>query len=214
VSRACVSRVELGRADRLTIRTIEAVASALGARVEVRLSWNGEALDRLLDVAHARLVDATISRLAESGWEAVPEVTFNVGGERGSIDVLAFHPRTGCLMVVEVKTVVPDLQAMLSTLDRKARLGGRIGRDRGWIVRNVSRLLVIADDRTARRRVTAFDATIQRAFPVRGVDVDRWLRRPDPGTPIAGLRFLTSAHQAVTRHRVAHHEAVSTPTRI
>jgi transcriptional regulator with XRE-family HTH domain len=209
VSRPTISRIELGRADRLTIATVEAVANALGARVEVRLSWNGEALDRLLDAAHALLVEATISRLTGFGWDALPEITFNVGGERGSIDVLATHPSTGCLLVVEVKTVVPDLQAMLSTLDRKARLGRQIGAERGWRVQSVSRLLVIANDRTARRRVAAFEATIGRAFPVRGVDVDRWLRRPDPARPIAGQRFVTADRQAVARHRVARGRAGS-----
>ena len=203
VSRAAVSRIELGNGDRLTIRTLDAVATAAGARVDVRLSWNGEALDRLLDASHARLVDAVVGRLEKSGWETVPEVSFSVDGERGSIDVLGCHPATGSLLVVEVKSVVPDIQAMLSTLDRKARLARGIGRERGWPVSTVSRLLVIGEDRTARRRVAAFEATFRQAFPVRGAELDRWLRSPDPSRPIAGLRFLTSAHHPSARHRIS-----------
>ena len=41
--------------------------------------------------------------LVAAGWEVVPEATFNEFGERGSIDILAFHPKHGALLVVEVK---------------------------------------------------------------------------------------------------------------
>jgi transcriptional regulator with XRE-family HTH domain len=203
VSRAAVSRIELGLGDRLTVRSLEAVAAAAGARFDIRLSWNGEALDRLLDVAHAHLVEMVVTRLEASGWEAVPEVSFAIASERGSIDILAFHPQTGSLLVVEVKSVVPDIQAMLGSLDRKARLGRGIGRERGWTVTTVSRLLVVGEDRTARRRIAAFEATFQRAFPLRGGALDRWLRSPDPSKPIAGLRFLSGARHTSTRHRIS-----------
>ena len=51
-----------------------------------------------------------------AGWEVHPEATFNVFGERGSIDILAFHPRYGALLIVEVKSAVPDMQSMLADL--------------------------------------------------------------------------------------------------
>ncbi|MEA2536506.1 MAG: Helix-turn-helix domain [Chloroflexota bacterium] len=203
VSRAAISRIELGLCDRSTVRALESVATALGARLDLRLSWNGEALDRLLDSAHARLVELVVVRLERRGWEVVPEVSFNVAGERGSIDILALHRPTGSLLVVEVKSVVPDIQAMLGGLDRKTRLARQIGRERGWPAAGVARLLVIGDDRTARRRVAAFEATFRRAYPIRGHAVDRWLRSPDPEQAMSGLRFLSDAHQAGARHRIA-----------
>lgn len=203
VSRAAVSRIELGRGDRSTLRALESVASALGARLDIRLSWNGEALDRLLDSAHARLVELTVRRLEACGWETAPEVSFSIAGERGSIDLLALHRPTGSLLVLEVKSVVPDIQAMLAGLDRKTRLAGRIARERGWPIASVSRLLVIGDDRTARRRVAAFEATFRRAYPIRGYAVTRWIRSPDPAQPISGLRFLSDDRQASARHRIA-----------
>ena len=182
---------------------LDAVATALGGRVEVRLSWNGEGLDRLLDAGHATLVEIVVGRLEAAAWDVAPEVSFNVWGERGSIDVLARHPATGALLVVEVKSVVPDVQATLATLDRKVRIASRVARDRGWRTVSVSRLLVIGEDRTARRRVEAFEATFRRVFPVRGSAVDQWLRHPDATRPMAGLRFLSGARQTSTRHRAA-----------
>lgn len=165
VSRTTISRIELGRGGLLAVRTLEQVATALGARVRCQLDWNGEAMDRLLDEAHARLVERIVRWLDRSGWQSSVEVSFNVFGERRSVDVLALHPPSGCLLVVEAKTVVPDLQAMLTSLDRKARLGIRIAGEQGWKALAVSRLLVISEARTARRRVAAVEARSGELFP-------------------------------------------------
>jgi hypothetical protein len=59
-------------------------------------------------------------------------VSFSRYGERGSIDVLAWHPRRRALAVFEVKSVTPDMQAMFVGLDRKGRLAPGIARERGW----------------------------------------------------------------------------------
>src|SRR5262249_23672025 len=123
VSQAAVSRVERGDAARATVRTLYRIAEALGARATLGLFWHGEGLGRLLDAAHAGLVDEVISTLTRAGWEVVPEATFNNFGERGSIDILAWHPRRRALLIVEVKSVVPDMQALLAGLDRKQRVG-------------------------------------------------------------------------------------------
>ena len=111
------------------------VAAALGGTISCRLLWHGEGLDRLLDAAHASLLDKTLSSLHTAGWQTATEVTFNVRGERGSIDILAFHEATGSLLVIEIKSVVPDLQGMLGTLDRKVRVAAEIARERGWVAR-------------------------------------------------------------------------------
>ena len=208
MGRPTISRIELGGADRHTVRSLEGVATALGVRLDIRVTWNGEGIDRLLDGAHARLVEVTSGRLDRNGWTVAPEVSFAIGGERGSIDILAFHEPTATLLVVEVKSVIPDLQATLATLDRKVRLGARIAHERGWDPVGTGRLLVVGDDRTSRRRVNAFDTTFRLVLPVRGYDVDRWLRAPTPSTPFGGLQFVSGAHgsgahQASGRHRIA-----------
>src|SRR5712675_375802 len=147
VSRGAIARIEQGHADRVTVETLEKVARPLGARVVCRLTWNGEGLDRLLDNDHAAIVEEIVRFLAASGWLVATEVSFNIWGERGSIDVLAFHAGTRILLVIEVKSVVPDVQATLVTLDRKERLAIEIGRERGWNAVAVGRLLVIRDER-------------------------------------------------------------------
>lgn len=202
VSQAAVSRVERGRAREITLRTLDRIAEALGARTSLRLYWQGEALDRLLDAAHAGIVDRVIVILVAAGWEVVPEATFSVYGERGSIDVLAFHPEHGALLIVEVKSAVPDMQAMLSNFDRKVRIGPRLAEGRGWAIRSVSRLLVLPDDRTARRRLAEHDATISRVLPGRTRVMRNWIANPT--VAVAGVLFLSNSQRTRTRHRVGH----------
>lgn len=200
VSQTAVSRAERGDARTLTVRTLERIAEALGARTSMRLFWHGEALDRLLDAAHAGLVEQVVAILHANGWEVVPEATFNVYGERGSVDILAFHPVLGAVLIVEVKSAVPDMQAMLAGIDRKARLGPSLARERQWRVRCVSRLLVLPDDRTARRRLADHAATVGEALPLRTAAVRRWLARPVGS--IGGVLFLPSSQSTTARHRI------------
>jgi transcriptional regulator with XRE-family HTH domain len=200
LSRAAIGRLERGHVERATLLSVTRVAAALDASVSVRILWHGEGLDRLLDSAHAHITDAVLRLLRSEGWEVATEVTFNDYGDRGSIDILAFHAMTGSLLVIEIKSVVPDLQAMLGTLDRKVRVGSKIARERGWQPETVSRLVVLPDDRTARRRVQEHASTFATALPSRTAAVRRWLRKP-VGV-LAGILFLTDAHQVSTRHRV------------
>ena len=89
VSQSVVARIEIGLADRIAPWVLERVAKALGARMTVRLDWNGEALDRLLDAGHATLVERVAnlsSGVPDGRW--LPR-SFWVRGERGSVDLLA-----------------------------------------------------------------------------------------------------------------------------
>ncbi|HEY8437508.1 MAG TPA: XRE family transcriptional regulator, partial [Candidatus Limnocylindrales bacterium] len=99
ISRGTVSNIERAHLSRVAIGTLVDVAAALGADVELRVRWHGADLDRLLDEGHSRLVDVIVGMLVAAGWDAVVEATFSVFGERGAIDVLAFHPATQHVLV-------------------------------------------------------------------------------------------------------------------
>lgn len=200
VSGSVVSRIERGQADRSAVHTLVRVAAALDARIDVRLLWQGEGLDRLLDRRHAHLVDLVLEILTSNSWDVATEVSFSVYGERGSIDILAFHPSTGSLLVIEIKSVLPDMQSMLAGIDRKGRLAGDIAHKRGWRATSVSRLLILPDDRTARRRVDEHAATFRTALPARTREVRSWLPHPDGA--LNGVMFVSDVHLAGTRQRV------------
>ena len=197
VSRWAVATLESARAGTQPLDVLQAVVTALDAFVSVRVLYKGEALDRLRDQRHAELVERIVALLGALDWEIATEVSFNKFGERGSIDVLAFHRATRTLLVIEVKTVVPDLGGMLATLDRKVRLAREIAAERGWSPRTVGRLLVLPANSTARRRITQHEATFKTAFPARNVAVNAWLRAPSGH--LSGLVFLSTARVSSQR---------------
>jgi transcriptional regulator with XRE-family HTH domain len=195
VSRPVVGRIERGDSAAVAVGVLDLVATTVGAQLDLALRWHGEGLDRLLDEAHAGIVEELVEWLRTHGWEVAVEVSFSRYGERGSIDVLAWNPGRRALAVFEVKSVTPDMQAMLVALDRKARLGPAIARDRGWHPAVVARILVLADTSTNRRRLGRFGSMIDAALPAGTREVRRWLE--DPRAPgIAGVWFL--AHDRPT----------------
>lgn len=202
VSRWAVAAVEAGHAGNIHLDRLTAIVTAVGGYLSVRILYQGEALDRLRDRKHAALVDTMVQRLTSEGWEVATEVSFNVFGERGAIDILAFHRATGTLLVVEVKTVVPDVGGLQATLDRKVRLAPQIAHERGWPVRHVARILVLPEASTARRRIDEHAATFTNAFPARNTEVNRWLRAPIGR--ISGLIFLSAARGRSTRRGPNH----------
>src|SRR5262245_60693698 len=85
VSHTTISRIELGRIGTVPVGLLARTAEALDASLDVRVRWNGEALDRLLDGAHAGLVEQAVRLLEAHGWLAEVEATFAIHGERGSV---------------------------------------------------------------------------------------------------------------------------------
>src|SRR5688572_9361 len=132
VSREMVSRMERGDLRGMTLNSIDRIAGALGASVHVQLRWQGEQLDRLMDAAHAAIQQSVAKQLTSFGWLVRVEVSFNHFGDRGRVDILAYHPLLRVLLVTEVKSALGDLQDTLGRLDVKVRLGRQLAHDLGW----------------------------------------------------------------------------------
>jgi transcriptional regulator with XRE-family HTH domain len=199
VSRSAVGRMEAGQIERMSLAQIQAVALATGGQFGVDFRWRGADLERLLDEDHAGIAELLAGMYRNAGWDdVVVEATFSEGGERGSIDVLAWHRPTAIVAVNEVKATVADAGNTLAGVDRKVRLAPIVARRRGWTCRAVARVLAIADTRTARRRVDAHAGLFRGAFPLGGREVLAWIR--DPAQPaVAGILFVpTSRGQGPT----------------
>jgi transcriptional regulator with XRE-family HTH domain len=192
VSRAVVGRLEAGKLAGVTVGVVDRVTAAVDASADIVLRWHGAALDRLLDEEHAALVEQLVAILRALGWEVAVEVSFSIFGERGSIDVLAWHAETRSLVVFEIKSVTPDMGAMLFGMDRKTRLAPNIVADRGWKPLNVAKILVLGDTSTNRDRLARHEATIRAALPAGTREVRRWLAAPGP-EKLAGVLFLRNA---------------------
>jgi transcriptional regulator with XRE-family HTH domain len=181
--------LERGHADRLTVRTARAIAGAVGLPLAWDLGWQRVEVDRLLDSDHAALCADIAGELTALSWEVRTEVSFNHYGERGRIDLLAWHPTERTLLVIEVKTTLVDAQQTIGSLDIKARLASILVAKLGW--RQPARVvpaLFIAEGRTARRHLQRL-AALFKQYNCQGVSARGWLR--SPSADVGGLlRFV------------------------
>lgn len=193
VSERSVYLLETGRGRALKLGTVEAIVGSLGARIDVKVAWNGPELDRLLDSGHAALSAGVKRQLGRWGWLVRVEVSYSRYGERGRVDLLALHPPSGVLLVIEIKTMLVDVQELLGSLDAKARLARSLAEAIGWRPRVVVPAIVFAERPVTRARVAQLDTLFDR-FTVRGRRAITWLRGPgDPPTGLLWFRQLPPA---------------------
>lgn len=186
VSSATISRTERGHFELLSLATVERVFSVLDIRLELVPRWRGGDLDRLMNAGHGALHESVARAFAQMpAWEARPEVSFSIYGERGVVDVLAWHAERRAVLVIELKTELVDINELMGTLDRKRRLGPAIAREFGWNAAATSAWVIVAESRTNRRRIAAHQAVLRAAFPAEGPAMRRWLEAPIG--PIAAL---------------------------
>lgn len=207
ISPTVISRIEAGQASRYRLRLVQRHGDALGLRVEVTVTGRGGDAVRLLDDEHAAIVEHVATLLRDAGWSVEAEASFNHYGDRGRVDLLAFHPERGTLLIVEVKTEVTDLQALFGAIDVRERLASRLAGSRGWTVRNVATLLAVADVERNRRTIRAHRTLFAR-FERHGMRVRAWLRRPRPRRSSL-LLYVAAAAAArpswvATKQRVRH----------
>jgi transcriptional regulator with XRE-family HTH domain len=191
VSPATISRLERGHPGLLTVDTVRRVASALDIRVDLVPRWRAGDLDRLLNAKHSQLHELVARWFAKElpTWVLAPEVSYAIYGERGVIDIVAWHPGRRAILVIELKTDVVDVNQLIGKVGEKARLIRRIVRDRGWDPLTVSTWVIVASGRTNRARLAAHQAVLRAAFPADGRGMRRWLA--DPAGSVAALSLWT-----------------------
>jgi transcriptional regulator with XRE-family HTH domain len=188
VSRQLVGKLELGLIGRYPLDTVRSVASALEVSLDVRMRWRSTDLDRVLHGGHARLHESVARHLATlAGWIWLPEVTFSHFGERGVIDILAWHAESRSLLIIELKTELVDPQELVGSMHRRQRLGPVIASQNGWRPATVSTWVIVRDGSTERRRARNHASLLRAAFPTDGRTMRAWLRQPQ-GT-IGALSF-------------------------
>jgi transcriptional regulator with XRE-family HTH domain len=167
-SQGMVSAVEHARLGDLTFSRAERLLAVMGARlvISVDAPFLGDR-QRQRDPAHARCSTHVASRLRRAGWEVATEVEIGGDRSRGWIDVLAWHPETKFLLVIEIKTEIHDLggiERSLGWYEREAILAAERFR---WRVRHtLGCLLLLATDAND-LRVGANREPFSVGFPVR-----------------------------------------------
>lgn len=209
VGRSTVQRIESGQVARTPLGVIRAVLAALDMDLRLVAIWRGGELDRLVDEGHALLGGLTTSLLERLGWELRVETSYSIYGERGSIDLLAWHAGTRTLLVIELKSSLNSVEETLRRLDEKVRLAPQIAARFGWVPAITAFALVLPDDSTSRRRVQRHGRLLDRALPLRGRVARSWLQSPVGGAGM--LLFLSDAHGEGRIRRIAPRRRVRQP---
>lgn len=198
VSQGLVSLVERGRVDAISLGKLKRLARELDAELFPHLRWRGGDLDRLVDEAHADLVGRGVAILRSTGWDCRVEVSYSIFGERGSIDVLAWHATARVVLVIEVKTELVSIEETLRKHDAKVRLASRVVSEQfDWRPNAVARLLVLPSLATARRRASRHGVVLASTYPMRGRELRAWIVSPSGSA--AGLLFVGSGENGRDR---------------
>lgn len=195
-----MSRWERGSLDRCTVTEVEQWATALDAHLHLDLRVDGER--PLTDAQHAMVQSWLVELLRAAGWAVEAEPSFNHYGDRGRIDVLAYHPGLRILLVVEIKTWLDDVQDLLGRLDIKRRIAPKVAAERGWSVAAVVPAIVFREKRTTRRRLSTH-APMFASFQLRARAAAAWLRRPRQPVP-AGILLCRTRGATATPLSGAH----------
>jgi transcriptional regulator with XRE-family HTH domain len=207
IKRQVVGRVEAGLAGHYPLDSIRSIANALGARLETRLRYQGAELDRILSSVHAELHESFAAYLSTlDGWVWLPEVTYSHYGERGVIDILAWHSATRSLLVIELKTELVDPQGLVAVMHRRVRLGREIAAREGWDPLTVNAWVVVRDSSTERRRARRHARLLAGAFPADGRTARAWMVRPS-GT-LSALSFWSYGASGGRSHTTGHVQRV------
>jgi len=222
IDRSWVSRIERGYLRDVSTGRLRAIAGVLEVGLEIVPSWRGGEVARVVNERHSRLHELFAARLAcTAGWEFATEVSFSSWGERGVIDILAWHAARRVILVVELKTEIPDPAGLVAQVDRYRRLAPEIGRERGWHATSVATWVLLAESDMNRCQLARHRVMLRNAFPLDGRTLRRWLRDPGSGAgagagrtsggatgargPVAavnGLAFLANAGPAITNPRL------------
>lgn len=201
ISRGSYSEIERGRIDAVPLGRLRKVAAVLEVRLALKPRWRGAALDRVLSSRHASMTEAVTRMLLEAAWQVQPEVSFNHFGERGVVDIVAWHAEARVILLVELKTELVDPNDLLAVTDRRRRLAAVIGAPFGWEPLIVGQWVVVAESRTNQRRLAEHRAALRAAFPADGRSVAGWSARPVH--PVSALWFLPDSSPGSVRRRRA-----------
>ncbi len=218
VGQRSVSDLELGRVERLSLPTARAILAALDASLDLEIRWNRGDAHRLLDGAHAALVERVVRTLQAADWTVAVEDSFNHFGERGAVDVAAWHADSRTLLLVEVKSAIVDIQELLGVFARKVRIVPSVlAERRGWEASEVGRVLVVLGTTANRAAIARHRETFATALPDDSQTFLRWIRRPTgrvaaiwfiAPTTVRGGRHIQGRRQRVRVARSAPREHI------
>jgi transcriptional regulator with XRE-family HTH domain len=192
VSRSHIAEVETGKVNP-SLDLVMRIGDALGLDLELVARSTVVVEPRVSDSVHARCSGYVDRRFRGSGWVTRREVEVVHARSHGWIDLLAFHPVTRVLVIVEVKTRIDDIGAIerrLAWYERSAReLAARFD----WRPSRISTwLLVLASDEVESAALMQRDV-MRAAFPDRAIEMRHVVGGDLPSTSQRGVALIDPA---------------------
>jgi transcriptional regulator with XRE-family HTH domain len=190
VSRPYIAAIECGRANP-SLDLVLRIADRLGIHLELVARQPLVIARPQHDLVHARCSGYVDRRLRRAGWDVRREVEVVHGRSHGWIDLLAFDPRTGVLLIIEIKTRIDDLGAIERQVGWYERSALGLARGFGWRpVRSAAWLIALASDEVD-AACTANGGILGAAFQMRAADMTKVVGgQTTPGTWSRGLALI------------------------
>jgi transcriptional regulator with XRE-family HTH domain len=187
VSQSRISSLERGHIRTLRVTEMDRLLSVLGVRYWLNVEPTSVVVERQRDLVHARCSVHVANRLEAAGWLVQREVEIGDGRSRGWIDILAFDPRSGLLLVIEIKTEIRDFGAIERTLNWYQREASRAARRFSWRPGRVGSALLVLESRQNDISISTSRVPFKHGFPGRATELRAVI--DGAGPPIVS-RFL------------------------
>jgi hypothetical protein len=174
------------------LAVVAALCDALDIRVAFQLSLPflaapgataDDSAERQRDAAHARSSAHVRRRLEPRGWIVRQEVEVRLGSGRGFIDILAFHPSSGTLLIGEIKTEIHDVGALQRSIASYESAALEAARGLGWEARRTVACVFVLATQENDERIRANRVLLGQWFPIRRRAFAAWLRDPQQTPP-------------------------------
>lgn len=191
VSRAHIAAIEHGR-ENPSLDLVVRIAERLGIELDfVARPPLVIAPRHQHDMVHATCSGYLDRRLRRAGLEVRREVEVVHGRNHGWIDLLAFDPRTGTLLVIEVKTRIDDLGSIERQLGWYERAALDLARGFGWRPRHIAGWLVALASAEVDAAIRVNREALTAAFPMRADEMIRIVGgATPPGASSRGLALI------------------------
>ena len=196
VPQSLISRIERGVARDVRLSAIDKLFASMGVRYH--LTIDPPFIEpRQVDLVHSRCSAYSGRRLAAAGWLVAREVEVGDGRSRGWIDLLAFDPQSGWLLVIEIKTEFHDVGRIERTMNWYQREAWAAARRLGWQPRHVTTALLALMSETNDRFLAANRLLMATAFPARARELAAVVRRAAEPTETRYLALVDPRSRAI-----------------
>lgn len=169
-------RLESGDAKYVDVELAGRALTLLGVRVRFDTGTLGLAGRReQRDVVHAACASWVMRRLTRAGFIVRLEVEVGKDRYRGWIDLLAYRPSDGALLIVEIKTEIRDVGAIQRTVSWYQREAWAAARTFGWVPNQSTIALVLLESVENDARVAANRSALRLMFPASAGDLASWI---------------------------------------